>query len=83
MAGEAALLAGHLDTARRDLTEAVELHRESGGDMPSVAAYGNAFGGPAASGWAVLAGSALVLTIATMWVLHRRCLPGRSTPHRR
>ncbi len=32
VAGEAALLAGHLDTARRDLTEAVELHRESGGD---------------------------------------------------
>ncbi len=60
------------------------LHLDAlGNDMPSVAAYGNAFGGPAASGWAVLAGTALVLTIATMWVLHRRCLPGRSTPHRR
>ena len=31
VAGEAALLAGHLDTARRDLTEAVELHRSSDG----------------------------------------------------
>jgi DNA-binding winged helix-turn-helix (wHTH) protein/tetratricopeptide (TPR) repeat protein len=32
VAGEAALLAGDLDTARRDLTEALELHRQSGGE---------------------------------------------------
>jgi tetratricopeptide (TPR) repeat protein len=32
VAGEAALLAGDLDTARDDLTEAIELHRASGGD---------------------------------------------------
>jgi hypothetical protein len=52
------------------------LHLEAlANELPTVAAYGNAFGGPAASGWAVLAGSALVLTVATMWVLHRRCLP--------
>jgi tetratricopeptide (TPR) repeat protein len=32
VAGEAALLAGDLDTARRELTEAVELHRSSDGE---------------------------------------------------
>jgi DNA-binding winged helix-turn-helix (wHTH) protein len=32
VAGEAALLAGDLDTARRDLTEAIELHTDTGGD---------------------------------------------------
>jgi DNA-binding winged helix-turn-helix (wHTH) protein/tetratricopeptide (TPR) repeat protein len=32
VAGEAALLAGHLDDARRDLGEAIELHRETGAD---------------------------------------------------
>jgi DNA-binding winged helix-turn-helix (wHTH) protein len=32
VAGEAAFLAGDLDTARRDLLEAVELHRASNGD---------------------------------------------------
>jgi hypothetical protein len=49
------------------------------GRLPTAAAYGDAFGGPAASGWAVLAGSALVFTVATTWVLRRRCLPGRSS----
>jgi len=33
VAGEAALLAGDLDAARRDLTEAIELHTELGADM--------------------------------------------------
>jgi DNA-binding winged helix-turn-helix (wHTH) protein/tetratricopeptide (TPR) repeat protein len=32
VAGEAALLAGDLDTARRDLTEAIELHTATSGD---------------------------------------------------
>jgi DNA-binding winged helix-turn-helix (wHTH) protein/tetratricopeptide (TPR) repeat protein len=31
--GEAALLAGDLDTARRDLTDAIEMHTELGADM--------------------------------------------------
>jgi hypothetical protein len=39
---------------------------------PTWAAYAGAFGGSAVSGWLVLATSALVLTAATVWVLHRK-----------
>jgi ABC-type multidrug transport system ATPase subunit len=43
----------------------------------SVVAYADAFSGSALIGWAVLAGSAVGLTVATMWVLERKCRPGR------
>jgi ABC transport system ATP-binding/permease protein len=48
---------------------------ETGG--AGVVPYAGAFGGSAVIGWAVLAGSAAALTVATMWVLHRKCRPGR------
>jgi hypothetical protein len=37
-----------------------------------MAAYHDAFTGPAVTGWLVLATSAAVLTVATMWVLRRK-----------
>jgi ABC-type multidrug transport system ATPase subunit len=46
-------------------------------DGATVAAYPDAFSGSALTGWAVLAGSAVALTVATMWVLHRKCRAAR------
>ena len=46
-------------------------------DGATVAAYPDAFSGSALTGWAVLAVSAVALTVATMWVLRRKCRPGR------
>jgi hypothetical protein len=43
----------------------------------TVVAYADAFSGSALIGWSVLVGSAVALTVATMWVLHRKCRPGR------
>ena len=44
--------------------------------LPAMRAYGDAFSGTAAYRWLLLAGLAVVFTLATMWVLRRRCLPG-------
>lgn len=46
------------------------------GVLPSMRAYDATFSGPVAHGWLALAGFAAVFTLATMWVLHRRSLPG-------
>jgi ABC transport system ATP-binding/permease protein len=46
------------------------------GTFPSIGAYGDTFSGPVAHRWLVLAGFTAVSTVATMWVLHRRCLAG-------
>jgi hypothetical protein len=48
---------------------------ETGG--ASVVPYARTFTGSALIGWVVLAGSAAALTVATMWVLHWKCRPGR------
>jgi len=46
------------------------------GVLPSMRAYDDTFSGAVAQGWMALAGFAAVFTVATMWVLHRRTLPG-------
>jgi hypothetical protein len=46
------------------------------GTFPSIGAYGDTFSGTVAHRWLVLAGFTAVFTLATMWVLHRRCLAG-------
>jgi hypothetical protein len=46
------------------------------GRFPSIGAYGDTFSGAVAHRWLVLAGFTAVFTLATMWVLHRRCLAG-------
>ncbi len=61
--------------AFESLGRVLPLDRENGGG--TVVAYADAFGGSALAGWAVLAGSAVALTVATMWVLHRKSRPGR------
>jgi ABC-type multidrug transport system ATPase subunit len=61
--------------AFESLGRLLPLDVETGGG--TVVAYADAFSGSALIGWAVLAGSAVVLTVATMWVLHRKCRPGR------
>jgi hypothetical protein len=43
----------------------------------TVVAYADAFSGSDLIGWAVLAGSAVAVTVATVWVLHWKCWPGR------
>jgi hypothetical protein len=60
--------------AFESLGRLLPLDVETGGG--TVVAHADAFSGPALIGWAVLAGSAVVLTAATMWVLHRKCQPG-------
>ena len=44
--------------------------------LPAMRAYGDTFSGTAAYRWLLLAGLAVVFTLATVWVLRRRCLPG-------
>jgi energy-coupling factor transporter ATP-binding protein EcfA2 len=46
------------------------------GALPAMRAYGDTFSGPVAYRWLLLAGLAMVCTLATVWVLRRRCLPG-------
>jgi len=50
-----------------------------GGETASAtsAAYADAFGGPVLTGWAILAGSAVAFTLATVWVLDRKTRPGQ------
>ena len=43
--------------------------------LPSMRAYGDTFSGTVAYRWLVLAGFTMVFTLATVWVLRRRCLP--------
>jgi len=43
--------------------------------LPAMRAYGDTFSGTVAYRWLVLAGFAMVFTLATVWVLRRRCLP--------
>ena len=43
--------------------------------LPTMRAYGDTFSGTVAYRWLVLAGFAMVFTLATVWVLRRRCLP--------
>ena len=43
--------------------------------LPTMRAYGDTFSGTVAYRWLVLAGLAMVFTLATAWVLRRRCLP--------
>jgi hypothetical protein len=47
------------------------------GVLPTMRAYDGTFSGAVAEGWLTLAGFAAVFTLATLWVLHRRTLPGR------
>jgi ABC transport system ATP-binding/permease protein len=61
--------------AFESLGRLLPLDAQSGG--ATVVAYADTFGGSALIGWAVLAGSAVALTIATMWVLDRKSRPGR------
>ena len=49
-----------------------------GAHLQGVTPYRNAFAGPSTFGWIVLAAYALVFTFATVVVLQRRCLPGRT-----
>jgi ABC-type multidrug transport system ATPase subunit len=42
--------------------------------LPTMRAYGDTFSGTIADRWLVLAGFTLVFTLATVWVLRRRCL---------
>jgi len=44
--------------------------------LPAMRAYGDTFSGTAAYRWLLLAGLAVVFTLATVWVLRRRCRPG-------
>jgi ABC transport system ATP-binding/permease protein len=46
------------------------------GALPAMRAYGDTFSGTLAHRWLLLAGLAVVFTLATVWVLRRRCLPG-------
>jgi ABC-type multidrug transport system ATPase subunit len=46
------------------------------GTLPAMRAYGDTFAGTVAYRWLLLAGLAVVFTLATVWVLRRRCLPG-------
>jgi ABC-type multidrug transport system ATPase subunit len=43
--------------------------------LPIMRAYGDTFSGTVAYRWLVLAGFTMVFTLATVWVLRRRCLP--------
>ena len=43
--------------------------------LPTMRAYGDTFSGTAPYRWLVLAGFAMVFTLATVWVLRRRCSP--------
>ena len=43
--------------------------------LPTMRAYGDTFSGTVAYRWLVLAGFAMVFTLATVWVLRRRCSP--------
>jgi ABC transport system ATP-binding/permease protein len=43
--------------------------------LPAMRAYGDTFSGTVAYRWLVLAGFAMVFTLATVWVLRRRCSP--------
>jgi hypothetical protein len=61
--------------AFESLGRVLPLDRQTGGD--TVVAYADAFGGSAVAGWVVLVGSAVALTVATAWVLHRKSRPGR------
>ena len=45
------------------------------GTLPTMRAYGDTFSGTVAYRWLVLAGFAMVFTLATVWVLRRRCSP--------
>lgn len=57
------------------LGRALQLDKFTGA-LPSMRAYGDTFSGPVAQSWLALAGLAAVFTLATMWVLKRRCQPG-------
>jgi ABC transport system ATP-binding/permease protein len=46
--------------------------------LPAMAAYGDTFQGGNAGSLAALAAFTAVLTLATVWVLHRRSRPGAS-----
>ncbi len=46
------------------------------GALPSMRAYGDTFSGAVVPSWLALVGLAAICTLATIWVLHRRCLPG-------
>src|SRR5215467_3072961 len=46
------------------------------GALPALRVYGDTFSSPVASRWLLLAGLSVVFTLATVWVLRRRCLPG-------
>jgi ABC transport system ATP-binding/permease protein len=43
--------------------------------LPTLRAYGDTFSGTVAYRWLVLAGFTMVFTLATVWVLRRRCVP--------
>jgi ABC transport system ATP-binding/permease protein len=43
--------------------------------LPALRAYGDTFSGTVAYRWLVLAGFTMVFTLATVWVLRRRCVP--------
>ena len=43
--------------------------------LPTMRAYADTFSGTIAYRWLVLAGFTMVFTLATVWVLRRRCLP--------
>ena len=43
--------------------------------LPTMRAYGDTFSGTVAYRWLVLAGFTMVFTLATVWVLRRRCVP--------
>jgi ABC-type multidrug transport system ATPase subunit len=57
------------------LGHALRLDRLTGA-LPAMRAYGDTFSGTAAYRWLPLAGLAVVCTLATVWVLRRRCLSG-------
>jgi len=61
--------------AFESLGRVLPLDRGTGGT--TTVAYANAFGGSPVAGWVVLLGSAVALTVATAWVLHRKSRPGR------
>jgi len=46
------------------------------GAVPALRAYRDTFSGTAEYRWLLLAGLTVVFTLATVWVLRRRCLPG-------
>jgi ABC-type multidrug transport system ATPase subunit len=43
--------------------------------LPTMRAYGDTFSGTVSYRWLVLAGFTAVFTLATVWVLRRRCVP--------